>query len=102
MQYFTTAGESLTLRLSYDNRSGLQCCSSRARIRESRPKRDLYEERVFRDQVLEWVTSKPTQFLKNVTSNIWGYWVRAENLRKTLLMLSMQAVFLGAALLGLG
>jgi 4-amino-4-deoxy-L-arabinose transferase-like glycosyltransferase len=66
------------------------------------PKRDLYEERVFRDQVFEWVRSKPTQFLKNVTSNIWGFWVRAENLRKTLLMLSMQAVFLSAALLGFG
>jgi 4-amino-4-deoxy-L-arabinose transferase-like glycosyltransferase len=66
------------------------------------PKRDLYEERVFRDQVLEWFRSKPTQFLKNVTSNIWGFWVGAENLRKTLLMLSMQVVFLGAALLGFG
>jgi 4-amino-4-deoxy-L-arabinose transferase-like glycosyltransferase len=66
------------------------------------PKKDLYEERVFRDQVLEWFKSKPTQFLKNVTSNIWGFWTGAENLRKTLLMLSMQVVFLGAAALGLG
>jgi 4-amino-4-deoxy-L-arabinose transferase-like glycosyltransferase len=66
------------------------------------PKRDLYEERVFRDQVLEWFRSKPTQFLKNVASNIWGFWTGAENLRKTLLMLSMQVVFLGAALLGFG
>jgi hypothetical protein len=65
------------------------------------PKRDLYVERVFRDQVLEWFRSKPTQFLKNVTGNIWAFWVQAENLRKTLLMLSMQVVFLGAALLGL-
>jgi Dolichyl-phosphate-mannose-protein mannosyltransferase len=66
------------------------------------PKRDLYDERVFRDQVLDWFRSKPTNFLKNVTSNIWGFWVREENLRKTLLMLSMQVVFLGAALLGFG
>jgi 4-amino-4-deoxy-L-arabinose transferase-like glycosyltransferase len=66
------------------------------------PKRDLYDERVFRDQVLEWFRSKPTQFLKNVGGSIWGFWVRAENLRKTLLMLSMQVVLLGAALLGLG
>jgi 4-amino-4-deoxy-L-arabinose transferase-like glycosyltransferase len=66
------------------------------------PKRELYDERVFRDQVLEWFRSKPTHFLKNVTGNIWAFWVRAENLRKTLLMLSMQVVFLGAALLGLG
>ena len=66
------------------------------------PKRELHDERVFRDQVLERFRSKPIHFLKNVTSNIWGFWTRAENLRKTLLMLSMQVVFLGAALLGLG
>ncbi len=66
------------------------------------PKRDLYDERVFREQVLEWFRSKPARFLKNVTSNIWGFWVGAENLRKTVLMLSMQVVFLGAALLGFG
>jgi 4-amino-4-deoxy-L-arabinose transferase-like glycosyltransferase len=66
------------------------------------PKRELYEERVFRNQVLDWFRRKPTQFLKNVTSNIWGFWMGAENLRKTLLMLSMQVVFLGAALLGFG
>jgi 4-amino-4-deoxy-L-arabinose transferase-like glycosyltransferase len=66
------------------------------------PQKELYEERVFRDQVIEWFRSKPTHFLKNVTSNIWGFWVGAENLRKTLLMLSMQVVFLGAALLGFG
>jgi 4-amino-4-deoxy-L-arabinose transferase-like glycosyltransferase len=71
-------------------------------VKLSGPKRELEEERVFRDQVLEWFRSKPTQFLKNVTSNIWGFWVGAENLRKTLLMLSMQVVFLGAALLGFG
>jgi 4-amino-4-deoxy-L-arabinose transferase-like glycosyltransferase len=66
------------------------------------PKRELYDERVFRDQVLEWLRSKPAHFLKNVASNVWGFWAREENLRKTLLMLSMQMVFLGAALLGLG
>ena len=65
------------------------------------PKKELYDERVFRDQVVGWVKTKPTRFLGNVTSNIWGFWVRAENLKKTLLMVSMQAVFLGAALLGL-
>src|SRR5258705_7256572 len=37
---------------------------------------------VFRDEVLKWFRSKPTHFLKNVTSNIWGFWVGAENLRK--------------------
>ena len=66
------------------------------------PKRELHDELVFRDQVFEWFRSRPTQFLKNVTSNIWGFWTRAENLRKTQLMLSMQVVFLGAALLGFG
>jgi 4-amino-4-deoxy-L-arabinose transferase-like glycosyltransferase len=71
-------------------------------VRLTRPKRELYEERVFRNQVLERFRSKPTHLLKNVTSNIWGFWAREENLRKTLLMLSMQVVFLGAALLGLG
>ena len=73
-----------------------------SRVKLTSPKRDLYDERVFRDQVLERFKSKPIHFLKNVTSNIWGFWVREENLRKTLLMLSMQVVFLGAALLGLG
>jgi hypothetical protein len=71
-------------------------------VKPTGPKRDLYEERVFRDQVLEWFRSKPTQFFKNVTSNIWGFWIGAENARKTRLMLSMQVVFLGAAVLGLG
>jgi len=71
-------------------------------IKLTGPKKELYDERVFRDQVFEWFRSKPTHFLENVTSNIWGFWVRAENLRKTLLMLSMQVVFLGAALLGFG
>ena len=66
------------------------------------PKRELHDELVFKDQVFEWFRSRPTQFLKNVISNIWGFWTGAENLRKTLLMLSMQVVFLGAALLGLG
>jgi len=73
-----------------------------SRVKLTGPKRDLYEERVFRNQVLESFRNKPTQFLKCVTANIWGFWVRAENLRKTLLMLSMQVVFLGAALLGFG
>jgi len=73
-----------------------------SRVKLTGPKRDLYEERVFRNQVLESFRSKPTQFLKCVTANIWGFWVRAENLRKTLVMLSMQVVFLGAALLGFG
>jgi 4-amino-4-deoxy-L-arabinose transferase-like glycosyltransferase len=71
-------------------------------VKRTGPKRDLYEERVFRDQVLEWFRTKPTQFLKNLISNIWGFWTRAENLRKTLLMLGMQVVFLGATVLGLG
>jgi 4-amino-4-deoxy-L-arabinose transferase-like glycosyltransferase len=66
------------------------------------PKRDVYDEQVFRDQVFEWFRSKPTQFLKNVTGNIWAFWVRAENLRKTQIMLGMQMVLLGAALLGFG
>ena len=66
------------------------------------PKRELDDERVFRDEVLKWFRSEPTHFLENVASNIWGFWARAENLRKTLLMLSMQVVFLGAALLGFG
>ena len=66
------------------------------------PKRELHDELVFRDQVFEWFRSRPTQFLKNVISNIWGFWAGAENLRKTLPLLSMQMVFLGAALLGLG
>src|SRR5207248_3617079 len=66
------------------------------------PKRELHDELVFKDQVFEWFRSRPTQFLKNVISNIWGFWTGAENLRKTLLMLTMQVVFLGAALLGLG
>jgi 4-amino-4-deoxy-L-arabinose transferase-like glycosyltransferase len=74
----------------------------RSGVKLTGPKRELYDERVSRDQVLEWFRSKPTHFVKNVASNSWGFWARAENLRKTLLMLSMQVVFLGAALLGFG
>ena len=65
-------------------------------------KRELYGEQVFKHQVVEWFKANPTQFLNNLASNTWGFWVRAENLTKTLLMLSMQCVFLGAALLGFG
>ena len=73
-----------------------------SRVKLTGPKRDLYDEQVFRDEVLKRFRSKPTQFLKNVTSNMWGFWIGAENLRKTRLMLSMQVVFLSAAVLGLG
>jgi hypothetical protein len=67
----------------------------------SGPQRELYYDRAYRAQVLEWLRVSPRKYLANVLSNLWGFWVAAENLQKTLLMAAMQMPFLGASLVGL-
>jgi 4-amino-4-deoxy-L-arabinose transferase-like glycosyltransferase len=65
------------------------------------PQRELYYESAYRRQALEWIREDPAAYGRNVLSNMWHFWVRAENLNKTLLMALIQAPFLGAALIGL-
>jgi 4-amino-4-deoxy-L-arabinose transferase-like glycosyltransferase len=65
------------------------------------PKRELYHEAMYKRQVLEWIHEDPSVYALNIVSNMWGFWVRAENLQKTLLMAAMQTVLLGAAMMGL-
>jgi len=61
--------------------------------------RELYYEQLYKRQVLEWAASDPTAPVRYVLSNLWQFWFRAENLRKTLLMAAIQAPLLIAALL---
>ncbi len=65
------------------------------------PKRELHNETLYKRQVLEWIQEDPSAYARNILSNMWGFWVRAENLQKTLLMAAMQTVLLGAAMVGL-
>src|SRR5438094_4095952 len=65
------------------------------------PQRELHDEKVFREQVLEWLRSNPIGYATNIASNVWYFWVGAENLTKTLLMAAMQIPLLAASLLGL-
>lgn len=64
-------------------------------------KRELYYEKAFRGQVLDWLKTNPAACLRNILNNVWYFWVGAENLTKTLLMAVMQIPLLSAALLGL-
>jgi 4-amino-4-deoxy-L-arabinose transferase-like glycosyltransferase len=62
---------------------------------------ELYRENAFKGQVLDWIRRNPASYVRNVRSNIWYFWVGAENLQKTLLMAGMQLPLLGAATMGL-
>ena len=49
---------------------------------------------------MKWIKENPTKILKAKVANIWQFWVRAENWRKTRLFIAMQTVYLGAAVFG--
>jgi len=65
------------------------------------PQRELYYEQLYKRQVLEWAAADPTAPIRHALSNVWQFWIRAENLRKTLLMAAIQAPLLIAALVAL-
>ncbi len=69
--------------------------------RLSGPAKELYRENAFKGQVLDWIRRNPASYVRNVRSNVWYFWVGAENLQKTLLMAGMQLPLLGAATMGL-
>jgi 4-amino-4-deoxy-L-arabinose transferase-like glycosyltransferase len=65
------------------------------------PQRELYYETTYKGQVLEWIKADPASYVRNIVSNMWYFWVGAENMKKTLLMAAMQVPLLSAAVLGL-
>jgi 4-amino-4-deoxy-L-arabinose transferase-like glycosyltransferase len=64
------------------------------------PQKELYEEKVFAKTTLKWICKNPSKTIKIKLNNVWEFWIGAENLNKTLLMLSMQIFYLGAAFVG--
>jgi len=64
------------------------------------PQKELYEEKIFAKSSIEWIQTHPRQYLRNLLNNTWQFWVGAENLNKTLQLLAMQVLYLGAALMG--
>ncbi len=67
----------------------------------SRPQWEVQRENVFRKTGMRWVREDPVTILKIKVANLWNYWIRAENTRKTLLFALMQIVYLGSAVTGL-
>lgn len=65
------------------------------------PNRELYEDKLLEKETTEWIKHNPLRYMKNVLNNTWEFWVRAENLKKTLEFSAMQAVYLGATAFGL-
>jgi 4-amino-4-deoxy-L-arabinose transferase-like glycosyltransferase len=61
---------------------------------------DVQCEKAFADASMKWIKENPTKILKAKVANIWQFWVRAENWRKTRLFIAMQTVYLGAAVFG--
>lgn len=65
-----------------------------------RAKWDVQCERAFARASVVWIKENPVMILKMKVANLWQYWVRAENWRKTRLFIAMQTVYLGAAIFG--
>jgi 4-amino-4-deoxy-L-arabinose transferase-like glycosyltransferase len=90
LEYFLDRQQQLMQRLGEDRLAQL-----------TGPHRELYRERAFQTEVLEWLRQSPTAYVRNIASNVWYFWVGAENATKTLAMAAMQMPLLGASLLGL-
>ena len=65
------------------------------------PAKEIREEQLYAAAVKNWVAQHPTRYAVNVLNNTWQFWVRAENLQKTLQFAALQSVFLALALAGL-
>jgi len=62
--------------------------------------KELYEESVFATTVLKLIRGNPLNYFNNILNNMWQFWIGAENLNKVKKLLTMQAVYLGATLVG--
>jgi 4-amino-4-deoxy-L-arabinose transferase-like glycosyltransferase len=58
-------------------------------------------ERAFRAVYLKWLRQDPGKIFRVKVENLWNFWVRAEDWRKTRLMIIMQIPLLGAAVASL-
>lgn len=64
------------------------------------PKKELYEEQLYSAAAKDWIKNNPGRYAINIANNIWQFWARAENLKKTLQFASLQIIFLGATFIG--
>lgn len=58
-------------------------------------------ERAYRAVALKWLKSDPWRIMQIKLKNLWYFWIRAENERKTSLMTGMQIFYLGSAAVSL-
>ena len=58
-------------------------------------------EKAFAKTAIKWIKEDPVKIVKIKAANLWHYWARAENWRKTQIFIVMQTVYLGAAIIGL-
>lgn len=65
-----------------------------------RAKWEVQREIAFRKACTVWIKEDPVKILKIKVANIWNFWVRTENWRKTRLFILMQVIYLGAAVTG--
>jgi 4-amino-4-deoxy-L-arabinose transferase-like glycosyltransferase len=66
-----------------------------------RPAWEVKREKVFQRICLGWIRNDPVKIMRIKIANLWHFWLRAENWRKTRLMILMQTFYLGGALAGL-
>jgi 4-amino-4-deoxy-L-arabinose transferase-like glycosyltransferase len=62
----------------------------------SHVKWEMARESAFRTVCLKWIAQDPGKILRVKVQNLWNFWIRAENWRKTRLLILMQLPFLGA------
>jgi 4-amino-4-deoxy-L-arabinose transferase-like glycosyltransferase len=62
---------------------------------------EIKRERTFTRTAIAWVREDPLKILRIKIGNVWHFWTRAENRNKTMLLVLMQIVYLGAAIAGL-
>jgi 4-amino-4-deoxy-L-arabinose transferase-like glycosyltransferase len=67
----------------------------------SHAKWEYAREQAFRAAYLKWLRQDPGKILRVKVENLWNFWVRAENWRKTQLLIVMQVPFLGAVMASL-
>jgi 4-amino-4-deoxy-L-arabinose transferase-like glycosyltransferase len=66
-----------------------------------RAKYEVLREKAYEKTAIRWIKEDPAGFVTIKLGNIWHYWVRGENWRKTRIFILMQTFYLGAAAAGL-
>lgn len=66
----------------------------------NRPEWEVQREREFSKISMEWIKQDPGKIIRLKVNNLWHFWARTENWRKTRILIAMQAFYLSAALLG--